>query len=319
MGRYILRRKNVNPSGREHPSADGLIPALLLLLALGLALPAPGYTQEDSSSDQGASDSAQTSINWRTGRVLLNITAGLPTSAQALPAGRYHTEQRINRKLPIYTREALTGIAINSWHTIGSYMEEKDPGIFRPLEGLHQNLEKRHVTAARDLREITLRYALDIYPHVIDLFIKHETPLPPPSLLEYEPTKEYSGIIIYAKGELPVHGTNKTARLKPCLFPRIYNEEMTLLLDEQRVPPEVLRRWGMAAYTTDTEEDLFRNRIGDPGKEPLRIMARALFGKNHTNLIIPNGAARKILALSANRDLLRQGRILIIFDGEDLP
>ncbi len=283
-----------------------LLPLVFFLHLLMMPLPSPA--QENG-------DTAETAVNWRSGRVLLDITADLPSSAQALPAGRYHTEQRIYRKLPIYTRQSLTGIPIDSWHTIGSYMEERNPGIFRPLEGLYQKMDKRYVTTARNLRKITLRFSLDIYPHVIDLFIKHQEALPPPSLLEYEPTKEYSGIVIYAKGELPVHGAGETAPLTACLFPRIYNEEMTLLLDEERVPPEVLRRWGMAAYTKTPDEGPFHARIQKEGMEPLRIMARGIFGKNRTDIIIPNSAARRILALPANRQLLQEGRILIIFDG----
>ena len=43
-------------------------------------------------------------------------------------------------------------------------------------------------------------------------------------------------------------------------------------------------------------------------------MARAVFGKNRTDLIIPVLDARRILALPHNTDLLQQGRIIVIFD-----
>jgi len=252
-------------------------------------------------------------IDWGGGNIILDITAELPDTGQALPAGRYLTEQEILKNLPVVTREQLMPLSIDSWHTISSYMKEVNPEIFRPLEELYQQLERRYSKATPDLKEITMRFQLRLYPDVVNLFIKHTTPQTIPRLLEYEPTKEFSGIVIYAKELLPLHGTPEEAGLQPCLFPRIYDEEMNLVFESEMVAPRTLQRWGMVAYTKESNDNSFQNRIGRQGLEPLRIMARGVFGRNHTDLIIPNSAARKILALEENRQLLREGRVLIIY------
>jgi hypothetical protein len=43
-------------------------------------------------------------------------------------------------------------------------------------------------------------------------------------------------------------------------------------------------------------------------------MARGVFGRNATDLLLPREAARQLLSREGNRQLLREGRILIILD-----
>lgn len=297
------------PQSKKGPS---LLPGTILMLLAGLLLagllPALLLAQDTEGGVK-----VERRINWGAGQMVLDLTSRLPNTNQALPAGRYYTEQQITKELPVITREQLLDIPIDSWYTINTFLEERRPELFRPLEELYQVLVKRYAKATPDLREITIRYRLNLYPEVIDLFIDHETPRDPPRLLEYEPTKEFSGIVIYAKGELPLHGSRDVGTLQPCFFPRLYDEDMHLILDKEMLAPDTLRRWGTAAYSQGLEEKPFRHRIAETGKEPLYIMARGLFGKNRTDLIIPNDDARKILALDANRRLLQEGRILIIY------
>jgi hypothetical protein len=75
--------------------------------------------------------------------------------------------------------------------------------------------------------------------------------------------------------------------------------------------PKFLLRWGVAAYAFSDDETLFRERIGDL---PLRTMARGVFGRSATDLLLPREAARQLLSREGNRQLLREGRILIILD-----
>ncbi len=80
------------------------------------------------------------------------------------------------------------------------------------------------------------------------------------------------------------------------------------------VSPEALARWGMAGYTDEMEGSVATLRAG---LDPLRIAARAVFGKNSADIVIPAEAARQILTVSANIDLLREGKIVVVLDSLD--
>ena len=128
--------------------------------------------------------------------------------------------------------------------------------------------------------------------------------------LGYSPSRAYTGILIYAGDELPVRGERVSGKLRPCLFPRIYDEDMRIVLERGKVDPEVLAERGPVGYaraTTTKAED----RIGE---DPLRIMAVAVFGTNRTDVILSREDADRIFALPENRELVRQGKVLVVLD-----
>jgi len=89
---------------------------------------------------------------------------------------------------------------------------------------------------------------------------------------------------------------------------------MDPVLSPQMCDPQALRRWGVAAYAYSSLEEAlapFEDRVGPT---PLRTRARGVFGRNATDLLLSTEAARQLLSRAHNRDLLRDGRILIILD-----
>jgi hypothetical protein len=114
---------------------------------------------------------------------------------------------------------------------------------------------------------------------------------------------------------LPVHGTRERARLEPCLYPEIYDDQMRLVLERLMVRPDAVRRWGVAAYTDEVDEGPWISRIG---QSPIRILAGGIFGSIPTDIKIPVEQADRILASDHNRRLLTEGRILIIIESESL-
>jgi hypothetical protein len=75
--------------------------------------------------------------------------------------------------------------------------------------------------------------------------------------------------------------------------------------------PEALARWGMAGYLLHPDEAAAVTRVG---LFPLRVAARGVFGDTPTDIVIPTDGARQLLTLEENRDLLREGRIAIVYD-----
>jgi len=75
--------------------------------------------------------------------------------------------------------------------------------------------------------------------------------------------------------------------------------------------PAYLSRWGVAAYSSSLDERPFLERIG---YNPLRVFAIGLFGKYPTDILLSREDGYRILSRPHNRQLLKEGRILIITD-----
>jgi hypothetical protein len=184
-----------------------------------------------------------------------------------------------------------------------------DPLLTQKMFRIAQGGHKTSSHLSKEMDQFVVRYRFDIYPDIVTPFIEHSRPYPVPRIIDYEPTTSFSGIVIYMKGVFPVHGEEKSEELRPCLFPKIFDQQMQLIVESGMVPPDVLKNRGMAAYTDTLDEKPFINRIG---YAPLRIIGTGIFGKHYTDVIIPMEASRKILYSEKNRSLLTEGKILII-------
>lgn len=260
-----------------------------------------------SLSSQEVNVTATKSIDWEEGIVTLDITASTDTAWTAL-SSRYNMDKLISKRAPVLAAEIISDIPVSSLDTIGSALR-KNTSLYGDLLNLPDLVGKTFSTAAEDRKSLTVRYDIPIYPHMASLFINRETADPVTVDLRYEPTADFTGIIIYAAEELPLSGTNRRDYLNPSLFPRLFDENLNVVLDMTKVEPEYLEQWGTAGFSHDEEQEYYGERVG---AFPLRTMATAIFGINGTDLILPERAVRKILSSEHNRNLLAQGRVMII-------
>ena len=86
---------------------------------------------------------------------------------------------------------------------------------------------------------------------------------------------------------------------------------MELVASASMAEPEYLKRWGFVLYTESLDTGQFEDRIG---LYPYHTTAEAIFGNNHTDILIPEDAAEKILYNRNNHRLIREGRIVIIIE-----
>ena len=86
------------------------------------------------------------------------------------------------------------------------------------------------------------------------------------------------------------------------------------LLSQENINPDVLTERGYVTYYP-ADADLTENEIGT---RPLRILAAAVFGELHTDLVIRDDDAKKLLGRSANIELLKTGKIHILCNRENL-
>ena len=250
------------------------------------------------------------SVLWRENRILLDVRLAREGSIQANT--RYLLEAEVESLLPSLFLDALLDTPFDSAHTLGEKIK-KESEFIPYLRAVSEQGQKVFSSYSADLNQVHLRYSFPFYGDqgLVVPFVTHTRPYPLRRLLTFEPSRTFTGVVIYAKGEYPAHGKTIEQRLTPSFFPKIYDQDMNLVLSAEMCEPEYLKRWGLVAYTDTLDEGPYLERIKTL---PLRIVARGIFGRNATDVIIATDAAAKLLSREGNRQLLREGRILIIID-----
>jgi hypothetical protein len=280
--------------------------SLAALAALLAAAPAPAQ----EAPDAGASVTAR--VDWARSSVQLDVAVPLDPATPSVQRAKGDAETDLEARLPEYMARALAGVTVDSSHTLGELMTA-DAALYAAVNGLAAGARRTELSLSRDMARLLARYLVPFYGDGgIALPLLHDRANPINRALDEVVTRAYTGLIVFASGQLPAAGTRKTASLRPALFPRIWDERMNLVLDRSRCAPESLARWGMAGYARSADDPAVFARTG---ALPLRCAARGVFGENATDLVIAESAARELLALPENIALLREGRISIVCDG----
>ncbi|MBN2738317.1 MAG: hypothetical protein JXR70_15140 [Spirochaetales bacterium] len=251
-------------------------------------------------------------IDWQKGILELNISRAFEMSQSFKPHSRFLFESQVNTRMMDFFLATVLDLNIDSSHKAIDIIRNK-PGIVEKLKEIAALAQKGYSYYSSNMTMLHIQYQYQLVGEnsLLNCFISHENTAVLDKTLGFIPERLFSGIVIYAQGKYPHWGEKYDSSFKPVMFPKIYNEEMDLLLDPKMCKPEFLEKWGMVAYTSDFNEIPFTLRIGT---YPLRTMARGVFGKTPSDILIPTEDGRRILSNPDNFRLLQEGRILIIID-----
>ncbi|MBN1836197.1 MAG: hypothetical protein JW820_10130 [Spirochaetales bacterium] len=283
---------------------------VVLLRLAALQCPVSAFGQDGSFSWEGTPD-------WERGVLVLETRTPVDP-AEVRPDLRYRTQRRVERLLPELAVQALLATPLDSFYTVGERIEE-DEELFQALStAAAAGAVEESASLSRDLGEVRIRYRLPFYgpAGLASPFVSHGRPFPLQPVLGFVPSRPFSGLVIYATGELPAHGKETREQVRPAFFPRLFDEQLNLVLSADMCSPDALRRWGLAAYRYSEDRAADLERVGN---FPLRTVARGVFGKNSTDLLLSGEAVRQLLSLEANRKMLQEGRILIVVDPPQVP
>ncbi|APR64863.1 hypothetical protein baBA2_000382 [Borrelia anserina] len=205
-------------------------------------------------------------------------------------------------------RQSLFEMIIDSDNSFKDYFDS-DPHLILYFSGLDSILKRGYTKYSEDLKNITVRYELCIFPDFIDLFFSHSKPYRVfyPLINTNVNKTVYTGIIIYA-GDDYKSSSGDVVKLTDAFFIKIYNEDIKLYFDKRMVDPDALRKWGMLEYTND----IFYKNKDRVGNYPLRLIAKGVYGKNHSDIILDKYSISKIFSDNDNVNLLREGKLVII-------
>lgn len=270
------------------------------------------FAQAAFSLPKGTIESIS-SINWVTRKFVSNIKMDTKKAQIVMPSGKKQASSAITMKMPQLIQDPLLYLYADSSKHIADYVVNENITLPQ-VQAFIQKGYKTPDVFTSDANSLKTTNTLDI-DKLGQLLIKHRYPYSPEEPIEDVPSRPYTGIIIDARGKNPVHGEYVKDNTYPCLFPKIWDENMNTIFEKGMVDPEVIKQSGLVAFDYTENPARYANRIGS---DPLYIKATEVFGRNRTDPVIKRRDALKILTVPENVELLKQGKVVILLDQEQL-
>jgi hypothetical protein len=223
---------------------------------------------------------------------------------------------------PRLLRPQLLSLRVDSNATVRTLVERGELSL-EELDALCRGAETTPPALSADLAAMAGRYTIALKKIGAFLSGRGRVVEPARPLIPVR-TAAYTGIIIIADRELPIHGRKAAALAEPCFFPKIWDTDMNLIYERDIFAPAGRERGLMARYTAS--ENIFRPTPSGlegelaalAGPYPLRVLAREVFGINPTDLVIDRADAMLIISSENNRRLLREGKVILALNKETL-
>ncbi|MDR0569378.1 MAG: polymerase [Spirochaetaceae bacterium] len=259
-------------------------------------------------------------IEWRKMEITAEVTINLLSAGIRMPAGRVHAEEIISDEYPHLVRPHLLDLPVDSSSTLGDMLNRGEFSLLA-IDTISLGGKKIPPALSTDLAVMSAHYTVNL-DNLSASLIRHTRPQDTIRVLTPAPVSSYTGIIIIADDTLPIHGRNAEAYALPCIFPKIWDSDMNLIYERNMLDPAAAQR--MARYvgsesifqsTPSGLEAELKKLVGD---NPLRIIARGVFGIRPTDPIIDREDALLIVSSESNRRLLREGKVAIVLNSEVL-
>ncbi|MDR3337423.1 MAG: polymerase, partial [Treponema sp.] len=260
-------------------------------------------------------------LKWEQMELSANLALNLASAGIRLPAGRTEAEEIIKTGYVNLIRPYILSIPVDSSTTVGDLVDRGELSILEP-EAIANSARRTSPVLSTDLLSLSGSYLIDLSV-ISSRLIRHNWPMEMRRILIPGPAAAHTGIIIVSSDELPIHGRNTAALLEPCLFPKIWDTEMNLIYERNILNPENTRKT-LVQYVDESSifqaspSGLSPEVTALVGNNPLKIIARGIFGARPTDPVIDKDDALLILSSETNRQLLRDGRVVIVLNQEKL-
>lgn len=255
--------------------------------------------------------SSQSAVNWATKKFNSRLELDFSQAGLKHPVDRGSAVDALSSRLPSLIKEPLLSIIVDSSRSLGDLIL-LDELRFEVLTEITKTAQKSAGVFINNGQDMEMYHTIDL-ENIASLLIKHKTTYTQQIPIQSLSSKPYTGILIDARGSLPVQGEFLNEKLHPSLFPKIWTDAMELIYEKNMVEPSIALRKGLVSYADRINEKEFAERIGN---DPLRIKAQKVFGVYRTDPVISREDALKILSAPQNLELLKNGKVIIIVDSD---
>lgn len=274
----------------------------ILFLMCGLNLFAQNGAVESTSK-----------IDWTTRSFVSDLSLDTNKAQIKMPSGKKIAAMQIKSKMAQLIQPPLLSLFSDSNSTLSDMVIQD----FITLDDVYHFIMNGYKTPdvfSKDLLTLETETTTNIN-NLGSLLVRHKTAYSPEKPIELIASRPYTGIIIDARGSYPVHGEYVSSEISPCLFPTIWDDKMDIVYEKNYVNPQTVKNMGLVTYHYLDDLDLYEDRIGP---DPMYIKATEVYGRNRTDPIIKHADALKILTVPENLELLKQGKVVILLDKQNL-
>lgn len=252
-------------------------------------------------------------INWITRTFTSRLSLDTKKAELKMPSGKKKASALINTKMSQLIQSPLLALYTDSSSTLEDcVIEEK-----LTLDDVYDFITHGYKTPdifTNNAAFLNTTNALKV-DNLGKFLVKHDYGYIPEEQIDIVPSRPYSGIIIDARGKLPVHGEFVKDSTSACFFPVIWDEKMNVIYERTAANSQVIFEKGLVSYDYSDSMERYYDRIGS---DPLYIKANEVFGINRTDPVISRKDALKILTVPENVQLLNDGKVVILLDKENL-
>lgn len=252
-------------------------------------------------------------VNWITKEFSSEISLDVDKAKIKMPSGKKTASSKIKSNMPKLIQPPLLSLFADSKTTLSDVVISGKLSLDQTYNFIMNGYKTADVFS-QDAKKITTTNYLNINLLNKEL-IRHNFSSEVEKPIEIVPSRAYSGIIIDARGLLHVHGEYVESEVYPSFFPQIWDEEMNIVYEKNYVNPQVIKNDGLVGFHYSDDISNYEDRVGF---DPLYIKAVQVYGRNRTDPIIKRKDALKILTVPENVELLKQGKVVILLDEENL-
>ncbi|MDR1324554.1 MAG: polymerase [Treponema sp.] len=260
------------------------------------------------------------SVMWEHLEINADLSVNLAQAGIQLPTGRIYAEELISDGYQHLIRPQLLSLPIDSSTILRDLLEQGKISL-KTTDLISGAAPARAPAMSTDLSTLSTHYTVDLR-QLSTVLMRHDHPSDIMRTLIATPVVSYTGIIIIANDPMPVHGKRSSALTLPCLFPKVWDTDMNLIYDRSMVDKQstttMVRYVPPQRIFQDTPSGLDPELEALVGNNPLRIIARGVFGIRPTDPIIDRDDALLIISSEQNRTLLREGKVVIVLDNTTL-
>lgn len=261
---------------------------------------------------QGAVES-KSKVDWTKKTFTASLSLDMNKAGLQMPSGKSTAAGLIKIKMPALLKDPVLSLFVDSANYVGDLID----GGTITLEQITKIIENGSLTPEvfySDEKTLTTTNTINMTA-INSQLVKHKYPYQPEEPVDTVSTRAYTGIIIDARGAVPVHGEYVQSEVYPCFFPQVWDEQMNLIYEKNIVERETAAKNGIVVYNYSDDFSQYENRTG---ADPLYIKAFKVYGRNRTDPVIRRKDALKILGNEENRRLLADGKVVILLDKKNL-
>ncbi|MBQ0039988.1 MAG: OmpA family protein [Treponema sp.] len=252
-------------------------------------------------------------INWTKNTFVSDVSLDVEKAGIPMPSGKSTCVRRIEMDLPILIKDPLLSLYVDDTKTLDDLVLDGTV----TLEDITRIIDRSHKTPsvfAQGKSTLLTKHTMDL-KDISSSLVKHSKPYIAPQPIERISSRAYSGIIIDARGSMPVQGEFTSSRVYPCLFPKIWNEDMDLVYERNSTSPDIAKKDGIVQYSSSELIESYSDRVG---KDPLWITAKKVYGINRCDPVISKDDYLRIASIKENLELLKKGKVVVLLDKDML-